>query len=269
MIVICLSDCPPKLRGDITKWLAEINTGVYVGNLSARVREELWERICKNLKDGRATMVYSAPGEQKMAFRVYHSPWEPVDLDGITLMRRPISNAPSMERLPKHFSKAAHRQMQRKRTVSGRESEVYFAAAIAAAGKPSAVGNISEIAAVRVENGTIAEQVVFRIGTEENAVSLAEAMSEFLQFVGTGKLILHDAAKAIPHVRAACQSCGLPMSQNEIADTLLLARRRLTDIRDFGLSTIAEHLQLELPETRNAVSDCRLTVFVYEKLKNK
>ena len=49
MIVITLTDCPPKLRGDLSKWLCEINTGVYVGNLSGRVRDELWERVCSNL----------------------------------------------------------------------------------------------------------------------------------------------------------------------------------------------------------------------------
>ena len=44
MIVIMLSDCPPKVRGDLSKWLCEINTGVFVGNVSSRVREEVWQR---------------------------------------------------------------------------------------------------------------------------------------------------------------------------------------------------------------------------------
>ena len=34
MIVITLTDCPLGLRGDLTKWLQEINTGVYVGQVS-------------------------------------------------------------------------------------------------------------------------------------------------------------------------------------------------------------------------------------------
>ena len=45
MIVVTLTDCPPRLRGDLSKWLLEINTGVYVGQMNARVREKLWERI--------------------------------------------------------------------------------------------------------------------------------------------------------------------------------------------------------------------------------
>ena len=38
-------------------------------------------------------MVFSAPGEQKMDFRVHNTTWEPVDLDGIKLMRRPLPSA--------------------------------------------------------------------------------------------------------------------------------------------------------------------------------
>lgn len=45
MIVVTVTDCPPRLRGDLSKWLLEINTGVYVGQLNPRVREELWKRI--------------------------------------------------------------------------------------------------------------------------------------------------------------------------------------------------------------------------------
>ena len=45
------------------------------------------------LKSGQATMVFSAPGEQKMDFRVHNTTWEPVDLDGIKLMRRPLPSA--------------------------------------------------------------------------------------------------------------------------------------------------------------------------------
>ncbi len=47
-----MTDCPPRLRGDLSKWLQEVNTGVYVGNVSARVRDAIWERVCENAKIG-------------------------------------------------------------------------------------------------------------------------------------------------------------------------------------------------------------------------
>ena len=36
-----MTNCPPKLRGDLSKRLFENNTGVYVGNGSSRVRDAL------------------------------------------------------------------------------------------------------------------------------------------------------------------------------------------------------------------------------------
>ena len=63
MVVITMNSCPPKLRGDLTKWLFEIHTGVYVGQVNAKVREMLWGRVCQNIKDGQAVMVYSFANE--------------------------------------------------------------------------------------------------------------------------------------------------------------------------------------------------------------
>jgi len=89
MIVLTLSNCPVSLRGDLSKWLVEINTGVFVGRVSARVRERLWERVQDSVKQGRATLVYTMKNEQHMEFRVHNSEWEPIDFDGIKLMLRP------------------------------------------------------------------------------------------------------------------------------------------------------------------------------------
>jgi len=89
MVVLTLSNCSASLRGDISKWLVEINTGVFVGRVSARVRDNLWERVCDSIKQGSATMVYSAANEQRMDFRVHNNQWEPIDFDGIKLVLRP------------------------------------------------------------------------------------------------------------------------------------------------------------------------------------
>ncbi len=89
MLVLSVTDCPPALRGDLSRWLLEIDTGVYVGKVSQRVREELWKRVVKHLKNGRAVLVYNARNEQKMDFRVHNASWEPIDFDGLKLMLRP------------------------------------------------------------------------------------------------------------------------------------------------------------------------------------
>ena len=89
MLVISLTECPISLRGDLTKWLIEINHGVYVGQVSSRVRDNLWLRVCELIKNGKATMVYNAHNEQRLDFRVHGNDWEPIDFDGIKLVLRP------------------------------------------------------------------------------------------------------------------------------------------------------------------------------------
>lgn len=88
MIVVILSVTPERLRGSLTRWLLEISPGVYVGHAPARVREMIWLRIVEDITRGRALMVWSTRGEQRLEFRVHNHAWEPVDHDGITLMRR-------------------------------------------------------------------------------------------------------------------------------------------------------------------------------------
>lgn len=108
MIVITLNDCPIALKGDLTKWLLEISPGVYVGQVSARVRDNLWDRVCALIKDGKATMVYSAKNEQHLDFRVHGNEWEPIEFDGIKLILRPsTARIKKLEKLRVGYSKAS------------------------------------------------------------------------------------------------------------------------------------------------------------------
>lgn len=95
MVVLVLTACPAGLRGQLTRWLLEISPGVFVGFVSARVRDLLWTRVIELAKDGRAIMVHSARGEQRLAFRVHRHDWRPVDVDGVRLMLRPAKGVHS------------------------------------------------------------------------------------------------------------------------------------------------------------------------------
>lgn len=106
MVVVILTACPAGLRGHLTRWLLEVAPGVFVGKVSARVRDELWLRVLELVKDGRALMVHSKRGEQGLSFRVHQHDWEPCDFDGITLMRRP-STATDTVRMRPGWSKAS------------------------------------------------------------------------------------------------------------------------------------------------------------------
>lgn len=113
MVVVVLTACPVGLRGHLTRWLLEISPGVYCGRVSARVRDRLWGQIVEMCKDGRALMVFSCQGDQGLSFRVHQHDWDPVDVDGVTLIRRPAepSEEPPMRA---GWSNASRRRRARK-----------------------------------------------------------------------------------------------------------------------------------------------------------
>lgn len=89
MTIMVLTACPVGVRGDLSRWLLEIAPGVFVGRISARLRDRLWARIVSMLRDGRAIMVYTARNEQHFAFEVFQSDWKVVDCEGVSLIKRP------------------------------------------------------------------------------------------------------------------------------------------------------------------------------------
>lgn len=113
LTVITMTNCPLSLRGDLTKWMQEIATGVYVGNFNSRVREELWKRIEDNAGNGTATISFSSRNEIGYDFKTIHSHREVVYSDGLPLVLIPTVD--TLENDIKHgFSDAAHFHNARK-----------------------------------------------------------------------------------------------------------------------------------------------------------
>ena len=89
MTVVILEAASPGLRGYLTRWMLEIRAGVFVGRVSARVRELLWARIEAKRGDAAAVMLASAPTEQ--GFKLWTGgsrSREIIDMDGLFLVRR-------------------------------------------------------------------------------------------------------------------------------------------------------------------------------------
>ncbi len=84
MVVMIVEKAPRSLRGILSRWLLEIVPGVFVGDVSARVRKLLWERSMKNMKtDGRICLLWKTNNEQGFDLKIYgFSDREIVDLDG-------------------------------------------------------------------------------------------------------------------------------------------------------------------------------------------
>ena len=64
MVVLILERVPPGLRGELTRWFLEPQAGVFVGRVSAMVRDRLWEKACAQAKGGGCLILYSSDNEQ-------------------------------------------------------------------------------------------------------------------------------------------------------------------------------------------------------------
>jgi CRISPR-associated protein Cas2 len=86
MTVIILQRVPASLRGELTRWLQEPQTGVFVGRPAAMVRERLWELISDKLKGGAALLIYRSDIEQGFTMMAYGNTARTLrDFEGLTL----------------------------------------------------------------------------------------------------------------------------------------------------------------------------------------
>jgi CRISPR-associated protein Cas2 len=90
MVVLILERVPVSLRGELTRWLLEPRAGVFVGKISASVRERLWEKACGAMGGGAGMLIHNADNEQGFAIRFWGATnrWV-LDYEGLTLIRVP------------------------------------------------------------------------------------------------------------------------------------------------------------------------------------
>ncbi len=124
LTIITIKNVPRSLRGDLTKWMQEIATGVYVGNFNSRVREKLWKRVNDSVKDGEATLTYAYRNELGYLFDTINSDREVIDYDGLPLVMLPLKES-GHEKVKLGFSNAAKfRNAQRYQGSYNKKQEV-------------------------------------------------------------------------------------------------------------------------------------------------
>ena len=90
MVVVILEKVPVSLRGELTRWLIEPHSGVFVGHVSAMVRERLWLKCCQRLNGGGVLMMWSTNTEQRFKMQMFgFTKREIVDFEGLQLIRVP------------------------------------------------------------------------------------------------------------------------------------------------------------------------------------
>ncbi|WP_019991495.1 type I-E CRISPR-associated endoribonuclease Cas2e [Rudanella lutea] len=93
MMVLMVERVSPSLRGDLGRWLIEVQAGVFVGRVSEVVREALWERATNRADDGTVTLLWRTSSEQGFDVRTWQpKQYVPINVDGIWLTLRPAAD---------------------------------------------------------------------------------------------------------------------------------------------------------------------------------
>lgn len=88
MLMVVTESVPPRLRGRLAVWLLEVRAGVYVGDVSKRIREMIWFQISELADDGNVVMAWATNTESGFDFQTYgENRREPIDLDGLRLVK--------------------------------------------------------------------------------------------------------------------------------------------------------------------------------------
>lgn len=89
MVVMILENVTAAMRGELTRWLLEPHSGVFVGQVNALVRERLWEKCCKRIGTNSGVIqIWTTNTEQHFAMRLHGSTQRSiVELEGLQLVR--------------------------------------------------------------------------------------------------------------------------------------------------------------------------------------
>lgn len=91
MLVLLLERVSPSLRGDLSRWMIELQAGVFVGKVNELVREALWERAMSRVGDGAVVMLWSHNNEQGFDIRSWNArDYVPIENEGLWLTLRPF-----------------------------------------------------------------------------------------------------------------------------------------------------------------------------------
>jgi CRISPR-associated protein Cas2 len=87
MLVVVTENVPQRLRGRLAIWLLELRAGVYVGNVSKRIREMIWQQCEQMSEQGSVVMAWATNTESGFDFQTMGANRRlPVEFDGLRLV---------------------------------------------------------------------------------------------------------------------------------------------------------------------------------------
>lgn len=284
--VITLRNVPQSLRGDLTKWMQEVATGVYVGNFNTKIRESLWDRVLSTAGTGEVTLSYACRNEIGYSFETVGADRQVIDCDGIPLVMIP-NDRPFSESLNNGFSNAYKFRKARRSNVKSHKDDLikYVVLNIETTGTNAVRDKITEIGAVRYNNehldyfqrlilsdelisqNTTSLTEITRDTLMKEGVPLKKALSELIEFIGDYNLVGYDVGSDLRFINNALGSFQKQPVHNNVHDLLKVIKKENLFQHDYELQTSLTTYGIEDTVQHKALDDAKLIYKLAEKLK--
>lgn len=282
MTVITVSSAPPSLRGDLTKWMQEIATGVYIGNFNSKIREQLWERVKRDIKGGQATLSYRYRNELGYLFETYQTHRQPIDYDGIQLVLFPLTSSHNDEEpnCSKGFSKASQFRKAKKFSKIAQapkiENKSFVILDIETDGLDKNTSHIIEIGAVKAHGGefetleilieprkTIPKNISLLTGITESlleseGIPISQALEKLIAFIGNLPIVGYSIDFDMEFLNHELVQQGKNHITNKSYDLLRFVKKDKMFLDNYKLDTVLKEYEIEEKVPHRALEDAKI-----------
>ena len=289
MVVLVLEKCPTRVRGYVSRWLYEVSTNVFVGDISITVRKALWETVTNNVFDGRCILVYSSSNEQGWAVQSHNVLGRFADFDGLVLPMKPsalwLTASASHEK-----RKNIGYQGEKKPAINSQKKnfeipQTYVSVDIETTGLNYKKDEILEVAAIRVQDGVVVESFCELIAgkkripktvkrmtgiTDEMRIQCGQPAEEALRalqgFISQDILIGYNIAFDMQFLNRALFRVNGQVFNNRTIDVLTLAKKYMPQMESYKLGSLCDMLDIEYTTTHRASADASLCNQIFQQL---
>lgn len=284
LTVITLKNVPPSLRGDLSKWMQEIATGVYVGNFNVKIREKLWKRVKENVGAGEATLSYYCRNEIGYDFDSINSNREIVYDQGFPLILEPSMTSDNGLKFELGFSKQAKfRKIKRYSSVQ-KYKERFLIMDIETTGLNPDKDKIIEIGIIKCDDGElfkkdylikgntiIPEKINKLTGISDELIRLEgrdieEVLKEVVTFIGEYIIVGYNVEFDIKFLNKALKECGNKIIKNKRVDLANCVKREKLFLDNYKLQTVLKEYGINKIVPHRALEDCELILELSTKV---
>lgn len=284
--VITLQTVPLSLKGDLTKWMQEIATGVYVGNFNVKVREQLWKRVVENVGCGQATLSYSYRNEIGYDFQTYNTQRQVIDSDGIPLV---LIQEKSENEIEYGFSKASNYRKSKKfhsEKSKNKKSQMkpFVVLDIETTGLDENENEIIEIGAIKYYEsktytfhrliklkGKLPKEITNITGITEKMLDKGKnieiSIKELKEFIGQLPIVGYVIDFDMRFINRACTKLQIEKITNEVIDLAFYVKKEKPFLDNYKLQTVIKQYKIEKKVPHRALEDAKLELELALKIE--